>query len=139
MGMNGGFKILEHAMDLRIRVFGSSREELFKNALAGMASIQKKEIVDRKPTVKYPIFIESIDASAILVDFLSEVLALADTNQEVYFCVKLNEFSDTVIDAEIRGVKVNKFDEDIKAVTYHGVDIQQSESGLWEAEIVFDI
>ena len=36
------FEILEHKADLKIKVFGSNLEELFKNAVLAMASILKK-------------------------------------------------------------------------------------------------
>jgi SHS2 domain-containing protein len=136
--MEKKFEILEHTADVRIKAFGSSKEELLKNALAGMASIQKKDALNKKTAVSSPIFVESIDLNALLVDFLSEVLSLSDSNQEVYTAVEFREFSDTLIDAELKGVKIDHFDEDIKAVTYHGADVKKV-NGKLEVTIVFDI
>jgi SHS2 domain-containing protein len=136
--MEKRFELLEHTADIRIKAFGSSKEDLVKNALAGMASVQKKDVLNKKSSVTRPLFVESIDLSALLVDFLGEVLALSDSNQEIYTVVEFKEFSDTIIDAELKGVSVDQFDEDIKAVTYHGADVQEVAGGL-EVTIVFDI
>ncbi len=136
--MDKRFEILEHTADFRIRAFGSSKEVLFKNALAGMAHAQKKDSLNKKTTIRRPIFVESIDLNALLVDFLGEVLSLSDTNQEVYTVVEFKECSDTIIDAELKGIKIDQFDEDIKAVTYHGADIKEVGGGL-EVTIVLDI
>lgn len=136
--MEKRFELLEHTADIRLKVSGSSKEDLFKNALAGMAFVQKKDSLEEKISVSKPLFVESIDLNALLVDFLSEVLALSDANQEVYTAVEFKEFSDTVVDAELKGYKIDMFDEDIKAVTYHGVDIQEVGGGF-EVTIVFDI
>ena len=136
--MEKRFELLEHMADIRIKAFGSSKEDLVKNALAGMASIQKEGVLNKKSTVTRPVFVESIDLSALLVDFLGEVLALSDSNQEVYTVVEFKEFTDTIIDAELKGVSVGQFDEDIKAVTYHGADVQVTPGGL-EITIIFDI
>jgi len=136
--MEKKFELLEHTADFRIRAMGSSKEELFKNALAGMASVQKKDVLNKKAAVSRPVFIESIDLNALLVDFLSEVLSLSDSNQEVYMVIEFKEFTDTVIDAELKGISVDRFDEDIKAVTYHGADIHKVGDEL-EVTIIFDI
>ncbi len=136
--MEKKFELLEHTADFRIRAMGSSKEELFKNALAGMASVQKNNVLNKKTAVSQSMFVESIDLNALLVDFLSEILSLSDSNQEVYTVVEFKEFTDTVINAELKGISVDRFDEDIKAVTYHGADIQKVGDEL-EVTIVFDI
>jgi len=48
-------------------------------------------------------------------------------------------FSGNKIEAELIGQKVERFGEDIKAVTYHGLDIYQKAGGTWEATVLFDI
>jgi len=43
------------------------------------------------------------------------------------------------LDARLFGAHVRKFDEDIKAVTYHEANITHSPTGEFETMIVFDI
>lgn len=133
------FEILPHTADLRIKAFGATKKELFKNSLIGMSSFIKKSIINRNPEIEKEIKIQSTDINNLLIDFLSEVLTLSDINQEVYFDVKFNKFSDTELEAKIFGVRVDEFDEDIKAVTYHEINIKKNKDGLLEATVVYDI
>lgn len=140
------FEILEHKADLKIRVFGKNKEELFRNAVLAMMSILKAEpdkpVVaewDDRPILQQKVKVNSPDLSALLVDFLNEVLYLTQVNKEVYSEVKFTKFSDTAIEAKLLGKKVESFGEDIKAVTYHGLDIRQTDKEAWQATVLFDI
>lgn len=130
------YEALPHRADLKIKVHGRNKKELFSNALLGMAESMKTESGDK--AIRRNIKIKSIDFNALLVDFLSEALYLSQVNKEIYFQVNFSEFSDTEIKAELAGRKVKFFGEDIKAVTHHGLTIKEK-NGHWEAEILFDI
>ena len=131
------YEILEHKADLKIRAFGRTKEELFSNILLGMAESQKATILPQE--VKRDFRIKSPDLPSLLVDFLSEVLYLSQVNKEVYKEVKFKEFTDNEIKGELIGQKVESFGEDIKAVTYHDLDIHQENNGVWQATVLFDI
>lgn len=131
------YEILEHKADLKIKVFGKTKEELFKNALLAMAESQKGENFSGKVTRK--IEIQSIDLISLLVDFLSEVLYLIQVNKEIYNDIKFTKFTDTELEAELFGQKVERFGEDIKAVTYHNLNIIERENRIWEATVLFDV
>jgi len=64
---------------------------------------------------------------------------LVQVNKEIYINVEFNKFSDNEIEAELSGQKVERFGEDIKAVTYHNLDVHQKEDDNWEATILFDV
>lgn len=136
------YEIIEHTADIKIRVWGDSLENLFSEALIAMMKIVKittKLPIDNLVVMEREIRIEAPDVTALLVDFLSEALALSQTNKEVYTEVKFNRFSETELEALPRGVKVDDFSEDIKAVTYHEAEVKQNEKGEWETILVFDI
>lgn len=133
------YEVLEHKADLKIRVFGRTKEELFLNAVLGMQDCMKPEIARSEQKVKRVIEVTSPDEAALLVDFLSEVLYLVQTSREVYDKAEFIEFSETKIKAELSGKKAASFGEDIKAVTHHGLDIGQTEEGQWQATIIFDV
>ena len=131
------YEILEHKADLKIRAFGKTKEELFSNMLLAMSESQKASILPQE--VRRDFRIKSSDLPSLLVDFLSEVLYLSQVNKEVYKEVKFKEFTDNEIKGELIGQKVKSFGEDIKAVTYHDLDVHQQKNGLWQATILFDI
>jgi len=132
------FEILEHKADLKIRAFGKTKEELFLNMLLGTTESQKPEI-QKKQKIKREIKIKSLGLETLLVDFLSEILYLSQTNKEIYQDMQFKKFTDTEIEGELIGQKVERFGEDIKAVTYHGLNIRQKKDSSWEATVLFDI
>jgi len=131
------FEILPHTADLKIRVFGSSQEELFLNALLGMSESMRAEELGEK--TEREIEVASPDLAVLLVDFLSETLYFSQVYREVYSSASFSEFSDKQIKGRLIGHKVKNFGEDIKAVTFHNLKIQQRDSGIWEAVVLFDI
>lgn len=141
------FEILPHTADVRLKVFGKTKEELFKNAILGMAQILAKSPKSEFKIKNLKLKIKSPDINSLLVDFLSEILYQSQVNRAIYREVKFSEFSDpstssgqAQLKAEIFGFKIDKFDEDIKAVTYHELDIKKSPaSGFFETIIIFDI
>ena len=132
------FEILEHRTDLIIRAFGKDRKELFLNALLGMAKSQKPTIKN-KEKIRRKIQVKSLDLSALLVDFLNEVLYLSQVKKEVYTEIKFEKLSDKELKGEIIGSRIERFGEDIKAATHHDLEIKQKEDKIWQATVIFDI
>jgi len=132
------YEILEHKADLKIRAFGKTKEELFSNMLLAMAESQKPEI-SGKSKIKRDIKIKSLDLPTLLIDFLNEVLYLSQVNKEVYLDFKFKKFKDNELEGELIGQKIDKFKEDIKAATFHNLEVKQTENKNWEGTALFDI
>ncbi|MBT3827384.1 archease [bacterium] len=147
--MEKRFEVLPHIADIKIRVRAKSLEELFRNALFGMfQAVEPRSSLcvevnglitcDELP-VNRTISIISYDRDTLLVDFLSEALYFSDLHNEAYFDCTFTNLSDTQLTATILGVPIEGFEVvEIKAVTYHGLHIEQKDS-TWEVEIIFDI
>lgn len=135
------YETLEHTADIKIKVFGKTLEELFENAVLAMASILYKNLKLTTKNLKLTktLITKSADREVLLVDFLNNILGESQINQAVYPEVKFQEFSDRKLKAEIVGYPIERFDEDIKAATYHDLSICQNENGIWEATILFDV
>ena len=141
------YKILEHRADIKIKVSGKTLEELFKNSVFAMAEILFKgmDVKSDNFKLKKIITTKSADREVLLVDFLNDVLGGSQINQAIYPEVKLVDFQPdgikgvSYLKAEISGYAIERFDEDIKAVTYHDLRIHQSKNGIWEATILFDV
>ncbi len=131
------YEILEHPADLKIKAFGKTKEELFSNLLKGMFLGAGVKIEDQKK-ISRKIKIKSADEQSLLVDFLSEALAESDMNDEAYFEVEFEKLTGTELVGKILGSPVKSFSTEIKAVTYHGLEIKKISSG-WEATVLFDI
>ena len=148
------FEILDHPAELRLRIYGKTIEELFTNAAEALATIQKKNIALLQRSLRKcykeangKIRIQSVDINALLVDFLSEILARSQINKCVYKVGNINHQAKdgaATIEAEIIGYPVEYFDEDIKAITYQDVNINQqpttnNQQLIWQTDIVLDI
>lgn len=148
---NPKYEILEHPAELRLRIYGKTLEELFSNAAEAMADILSskfKEVQPPKVNRQYlevePLKIESIDINSLLVDFLSEILAKSQINRAVYLVSNIDVKGQrskvkSQAGAELIGYPIERFDEDIKAVTYYGVDIKKNPQGIWQTEVVLDV
>lgn len=132
------YEILPHTANLGIRAQGGTLEELFLNALRGMASVLAPGALAEPPRAERSVACTAADASTLLVDFLSEALSLSEVHREVYTSAAFGAFSETSLAATLRGVPVQEFARDIKAVTYHGVEVTKGEGG-YEATVVYDI
>ncbi len=133
------YEIKEHPADVKLKVKANNLKELFEASLKGMAEILalKKDLTNEE--IQKEIQVDSVDLSALLVDFLSEVLTLTDINDSVFINLEIISLTETKIEARIKGFKVKKFKEEIKAVTYHKAEVKQNNNGKYEAEILFDI
>lgn len=137
------FQILPHTADMRMKVWGKTLQELFKNALCGMAFYLKPEVLQLAKKVKHlkqQIRVEAVDINSLLVEFLSEVIAQSDINNVVFTSVSFQEFGENFLEGILSGSNVERFEKDIKAVSYHEVDVKKNpETGFFETMLVFDI
>ena len=134
---------LPHVADVRLKAEGDSLEELFTAALEGMNNLIKTSSCPAKKEddqqLKEKIEISSVDATSLLIDFLSEVLTYSQVNKAIYCRVKFEKLTNNFLSATIFGNRVDTFDEDIKAVTYHEAEIKKDEKGIFSTIIIFDI
>lgn len=140
------YQILPHPAELRLQIYGKTIEELFINAAQALSEIQKKNLalLIRSHSKCYieKMNIKSMDINTLLVDFLSEILAKSQINKQVYKVKSLKmkvSKKAANLEAELIGYIIKRFDEDIKAITYYGVDIKKNPSGIWQTDLVLDI
>jgi SHS2 domain-containing protein len=133
------YKILEHTADVRMIVQAGSLDGLFSDAVYGMMNILEPRVDNNKRAVERTISLEAIDITALLIDFLNEVLLSTHINKEVYDEVIFKNLSEHSLEAILHGVIASSLGEDIKAVTYHEAEVKRREDGTWETMLVFDI
>jgi len=132
------FEELEHTADCGIRAYGTTLDDLFGNAAAGMFSLIT-DLDAVKPVGEYEIRVRSKDLEALLFDFLSELLFVHETQKLLLseFDVKVKDFA---VDARARGEKIDRgrhpLHLNLKAVTYHGM-VVDPEGGV--VQVIFDI
>ena len=143
------FEQLPHTADMKIRAYGETIEQVFRNALVGMfqsigprakgCRVQQERLVCDQLPEHHTVDVRARDRELLLVDFLSEALYLSDLHNQAYLDAEIHEMSDNHVRATLHGVAIEGFEVvEIKAVTYHELQVRQV-NGIWQAEIVFDI
>jgi len=135
--MKRRYESLEHTADVMIKAFGNSVEECFANAVYGMFD-QISDLLKVKASKSFKLEIEGGELEQLLVDFLSELLYIHDTE-----FVLLSEFdieyNGEMMRVEARGEPIDRSRHEmkkaIKAVSYHALECSP-EKGY--AQVLFD-
>ena len=132
------FELIHHTADVRVRVSAASLEELFRAAVLGMYAVMRGEARGGEPVTREIAVDDSADTTALLVDFLNEVLNRAHIGRELFDSIEFTRFEETSVTATLKGTAPAEFEEDVKAVTYHEAEVRR-ENGTWTTMLVFDL
>jgi SHS2 domain-containing protein len=131
------FELIHHTADVRVRVTAPSVEELFRDAVRGMYAVMRG--VAGATSIEREIVVEdSADRTALLVDFLNEVLGRAHIGRELFEEMTFTRLDETSLTARLTGTAPAEFEEDVKAVTYHEANVH-FDAGEWTTMLVFDL
>ncbi len=131
-----GFHEIEHTADWEIHVWAPDLADLFEQAARGMYSISGMQISPDNRQSRQ-IDLHASDAESLLVRFLSELLYLGDEEKIAFdrFALQLDSYN---LHAVLQGGELLGRSKEIKAVTYHRLNIRPTSNGL-EVNIVFDV
>jgi len=139
------FEILEHTADIGIIAYSRTKREIFVNTAKGMFNIivgDNSNLINNNFSCKVTLKAKGLED--LLVAWLNELLYISETRLVILNKFYIKELSDFQIEAEVEGIKINppsvKIEKEIKAVTYHRLEIKKDEeSGLWRAQVIFDV
>ena len=136
----GSFEYIDHTADVGIRVEAPTLEDIFETAgLAFTELVTTVASIDCREKRRFQL--EEGDIETLLVSWLQELLYLLDTEDLVFgrFQVKLDNFSlEAVAWGDVFDPNIHTMKTEIKAVTYHQLEVTRSDRG-WQAQIIFDI
>lgn len=136
--MQTATELLEHTAEVRLRVRAPSFAALVAEAGRAVARLA----LGREPPPPQPRYreldVRSPDRDALLVDWLNELIWLAETERWVATEFEVRMATDTELQVRLRGVPVEEAPARIKAATFHGLKVTPIAEGL-EAEIVLDV
>jgi SHS2 domain-containing protein len=136
--MNGqAFEEIEHTADWALRVRGENLTKLLHNAALGMLQIADIE-PGPGPSQENVITINAADRESLLVTWLEELLFNIETRGITYTSFDLQLDGYTKLVARVSEAPIGKIRREIKAVTYHDLEIRQTVAGL-EVTLVFDV
>ncbi len=136
--METATELLEHTADVKLRVRAPSFGELAAEAGRAVARIE----LGREPPPPQPLYreldIRAPDRDALLVDWLNELIWLAETERWVATEFEVHTATDTTLQVRMRGVPVDETPARIKAATFHDLKVAPVADGL-EAEVLLDV
>ena len=135
----GGFEHLEHTADVGIAAWDETAESVFEQATLGVLDIMGA--YHPKEGERVPLDVTGRDMGSVLVEWLSEVLYMQDTKDAIVTKVEVEQVRDTLARGAIWvAPRAEEMLEGtaVKAITFHGLDIQQSEKG-WTARVYVDV
>jgi SHS2 domain-containing protein len=131
-----GSQEVAHTADWELHVWAPDLTGLLEQAARGMYRLQGIKLKS-KPHLKRSFELTFEDRESLLVDFLSELLLMIETDGLVIDLFDLNVSGNT-LKSDLSGTKLISIAKEIKAVTYHNLQVRKTENGL-ETNIVFDV
>ena len=131
------YEELEHTADLKVRIYGRDMRELFANASWALAELlaEPSQLTFQEERT---LSLEADDYPMLLVDWLSELLYLLEVEGTLLVAQRITGLSPSRISATLVGAKPGTIKQEIKAVTYHDLEIVEGKEGC-QATVVFDI
>ncbi len=125
-----------------IRVRADTLEALLWPAAAGLyAAFGELVAIQAEPT-PFTFQAKGRDDAVLLRDFLTELLILFEREKKILVCIESASFGNGVLTVSTKAVDVDLkrsiYCREVKAITYHDLEIRKMESG-YEATLIVDI
>ncbi len=136
--MSTGFTEIEHTADYALRITGRDFAEMLVNAARGMVSLMVTDPAALPTEVEQSLELDALDAESLLVEWLNELAYWAEMEGLVFHRFELHRVTLTALQATVRGGHTPELQKHIKAVTFHNLQIIETDDGL-ETTVVFDV
>lgn len=133
----------DHTADVGMTVRARDLDDLFCTAAEGLFDYVVTNRTEIRETFSENIALQADSPADLLIAWLNELIFRSETQHRLYrsFDVKVNG-DGTSLTAEIRGEPIDRdrhvLDHEVKAVTQHGMKVQQ-EGNEWISTIILDI
>jgi protein archease len=131
----------EHTADLGLRIRAADLEALFVEAAQALFETIVADLNTVEPRQKLQVFLEAEEKEFLLFDWLRELLYHFDSEH-----LLLGRFEVRIKDGKLIGTAWgepldrarHELEHEVKAITYHGLRVEQIPDG-WLAEVIVDI
>ena len=138
--MNGSFIEFDHTGDLGVEIEAGSREELFAQALAAMASLMV-EPEGVEPRAQREIRVNGAGDAELMHDLLAEALVLFFADGFIWTEARVSAYPGglkATLGGELFDPSRHCLIREIKAVTHHQLSVEPRD-GRFFARIIFDV
>jgi SHS2 domain-containing protein len=135
------YETFDHTADLGLRIWAADLNQLFADAARGLFSLILPNLDSIEPRETVTFSFAGDVSELLLFDWLNELLYTFEVQHLI-----LSEFEVQVgpsgLQAVARGEPLDRqrhqLDHEVKAITYHGLKLEQQPHG-WLAEVIVDI
>jgi len=137
------YEIFDHTADLGLRIRADGLAELFAESARALFSVIVANFERVRPLERLTFALEAQRRDELLRDWLGELLYVFHTRRLVFsqFAVNLGD-GDVRLRATAEGEPIDparhEIDTEIKAITYHGLQVARRGNG-WLAEVILDV
>ena len=135
------YRIIEHTADLGLEIFGNSPDELFANAAFAVFDLMA-DLAPVRTDQERTITVDGADWEDLLVNYLREILYMFNGEGLLLTEFVIREIGPRHLSGVVRGepfdIRKHTVKKEIKAVTYHGVTVEELREG-WRGKVIFDV
>jgi SHS2 domain-containing protein len=139
--MEASFELFEHTADIGIRAFAPTPAGLLQAAGDGLYAVIG-ELVTAGDPEEVEITASADSPAVLLRDYLHELLILFERGGRQVTAVNDVVFGARKLTTKVRAERLDParsaYHREVKAITYHELDLRQTETG-YEATLIVDI
>lgn len=139
------FELFDHTADLGLRLRAANLPLLFADGGHALASLIVENPAELRSQRNEPVALTAPSLEYLLFDWLSDLLYRFERNRflPAAFNLKVESVGPEwkltgIIAGEPADEARHRLDHEVKAITYHGLKVEQTPAG-WLAEVIVDI
>jgi SHS2 domain-containing protein len=129
-------EIADHGAEIRLRVQAGSLGDLLEHAGRALTGLQLRG-ADATPGTWRTLEISAPDRATLLLDWLNELIFLAETERWVGADFEVDSAEDGRVRARIWGVRIERAPALVHAATLHGLRVDDVPGGL-QGEVILE-
>lgn len=135
------YRLIEHTADLGAEVTAPDLGGLMGEAARALTAVAVEEGAI-EPRVERTVTVTGLDLPDLLVNWLSELIYLQETEGLVFCDFEPDRAGETALEMTVRGEALDParhaLGREVKAVTFHELVVEPTSEG-WRAAFVFDL
>lgn len=136
--VRASFHYLPHVGELGLRLRGDSLAEVFRQAALALSDVLAAGRPPPGPEQSRDIVLDAPDRAALLIDWLNELVFLAERDRWIPSRIQMHEATETHLRATAWGPILDIAPSLVKAATWHGLRFD-TRNGGFEADVLLDI
>ncbi len=139
--MSKGYRLMDHTADFGLEIFGDDPASVFKNAAGALSDLITDPAV-LKGNRQRRLEIQGDDWADLMVNWLRELLYCWNGDRQLIANATIHSIEPTRLSATVTlddfQPQRHEIRNEIKAVTYHQIEVAPSGDG-WKAKVIVDI